>query len=74
MKHQDEEFSLTPSAVAGRVPCDTGTVRDYCDMGLVPYRRISNGTRLLKPSAVGEIRRIRAERLARCGNHRRGPA
>ena len=64
---QDDEFTQTPNAIAGAVPCDAGTVRDYCDWGLVPYRRISNGTRLLKPSAVDQVRRIRAERLARRG-------
>jgi hypothetical protein len=69
---QNDEYTLTVNAIAGAVPCDAGTVRRYCNWGLVPYRRISNGTRLLKPSAVDQVRRIRAERLARCGNHRRG--
>ena len=63
----DDLFTETPAAVAGAVPCDAGTVRDYCDWGLIEHRRLRNGIRLLKPSAVEEIRRIRAERLARRG-------
>jgi len=67
----DEMFSETPNSIAGAVPCDPGLVRDYCDWGLLEYRRLRNGTRLLKPSAVERVRKIRAERLARCGRYPR---
>jgi hypothetical protein len=67
-----EQFTETTNAIAGAVPCDAGTVRDYCNWGLLEYQRLSNGIRLLKPSAVARVRELRTERLARRGgNHRR---
>lgn len=65
-----EGYSETTNAIAGAVPCDAGTVRDYCDWGLVEYMRLANGVRLLKPSAVRRVREIRAQRLARRGGRR----
>lgn len=62
-----ESFSLTTNAVAGAVPCDAGTVREYCDAGLLEHQRLPNGMRLLKASAVDRVREIRAEHLARRG-------
>jgi hypothetical protein len=62
-----DEFTETSNAIAGAVPCDPSTVRDYCDWGLLEHRRLANGIRLLKPSAVERVREIRTERLARRG-------
>ncbi|MDA8350168.1 MAG: hypothetical protein M0038_15445 [Pseudomonadota bacterium] len=65
-----EGYSKTTNAIAAAVPCDSGTVRHYCDWGLIEHQRLANGTRFLKPSAVEGIRKIRAERLARRGGKR----
>jgi DNA-binding transcriptional MerR regulator len=74
----DEQFTLTTGAVAREVdpPCDTGTVREYANAGLIECFRLSNGVRLFKPSAAAEVMRIRAERLARRGGDttKRAPA
>lgn len=69
-----ETFSETTNAIAAAVPCDAGTVRDYCDWGLLEHLRLANGVRLLKPSAVARARAIRAERLARRGGDHRPKA
>jgi hypothetical protein len=69
-----ESFSQTTNAIAAAVPCDAGTVRDYCDLGLLEHQRLANGVRLLKPSAAQRVREIRAQRLARRGGrHDRRP-
>lgn len=65
-----EGYSKTTSAIAAAVPCDAGTVRDYCDWCLIEHQRLANGFTLMKPSAVERIRKIRAERLARRGGKR----
>ncbi len=70
-----DTFSLTTAAIAHAVPCDPGIVRLYADMGWLECRRLSNGVRLLKPSAVEKVRKLRAERLARRGgSHKAKPA
>jgi hypothetical protein len=66
-------FSETTNAIAAAVPCDAGTVRAYCDWGWIECRRISNGVRLLKPSAVEKVRKLRTERLARRGGNHQQP-
>lgn len=63
-------FSETTNDVAAAVPCNAETVRDYCDLGLIEHRRLSNGVRLLRASAVEDVRRIRAQRLAHRGGRR----
>jgi DNA-binding transcriptional MerR regulator len=70
-----DSFPLTTNEVAAAVPCDPGTVRAYCDCGLLEHQRLANGMRLLKRSAIDRVREIRAERLARRGgNHGRHAA
>ena len=66
-----DAFSETTNAIAAAVPCDAGTVRAYCDFGWIEYRRLRNGMRLLRPSAVVAVRKLRAERLAHRGGRRR---
>jgi hypothetical protein len=63
----DDNFSHTSNSIAAKVPCDPGTVRDYADWGWLEHRRLANGVRLFKPSAVEQVRKLRAERVA----HRR---
>lgn len=73
MANEAEQFTETTNTVARAVdpPCDPGTVRDYADWGLIECRRLANGVRLFKPSAVSEVREIRAERLGRRGGPKR---
>ena len=66
-----EIYSKTTSDIASAVPCHAGTVVDYCNWGLIPYRRLGNGVRLLSDSAVEQVRTIRAQRLKRRGGQRR---
>ena len=70
----DENYSETSNAIAAKVPCDAGTVRDYADAGWVECRRLANGIRLFKPSAVNAVRKLKAERLARRGERPRAEA
>ena len=70
----DEIYTKTTSDIASAVPCHAGTVVDYCNWGLIPYRRLGNGVRLLSDSAVEQVRRIRAERLARRGGNHQSKA
>jgi hypothetical protein len=67
----DEDYSETSNAIAAKVPCDAGTVRDYADAGWIECRRLANGIRLFKPTAVAAIQKLRAERLARRGGRHR---
>ena len=71
-----EQFTESTNAIARAVepPCDPGLVRDYADAGLIECLRLANGMRLFKPSVALEVARIRKERIARRGNHQRGPA
>jgi hypothetical protein len=64
---KNEGFTETTNSIAAAVPCDPGTVRDYCDEKLLEHRRLPSGVRLLKPSAVKDVRALRRERLARRG-------
>jgi hypothetical protein len=63
-----ENFSETPSKMGRDIGIHPGTVRSYCDEGLVEFLRLANGTRLLKPSAALRIREVYAERIARRGH------
>jgi len=63
----DEFFSETTGSLARKVPCLPATVRKYCDDGLIESRCLPNGTRLFKPTAAEQVRKILAEHLARCG-------
>ena len=66
----DDIFSETTTTIAAAVPCNSATVRDYGDWGLIECRRLANGTRLFQRSAVERVRKLRAERLARRGGAR----
>jgi len=54
----DDNFSHTSNSIAAKVPCDPGTVRDYADWGWLEHRRLANGVRLFKPSAVEQVRKL----------------
>jgi hypothetical protein len=70
----DENYSETSNTIAAKVPCDASTVRDYADAGWIECRRLANGIRLFKPSAVSAVRKLRAERMARRGGRPRAEA
>jgi hypothetical protein len=71
---EQEEYSETTGSLARAVPCLPQLVRKYSDAGLVEFKRLSDGTRVYRPSAATRVREILAERLARRGGNRRGPA
>jgi len=64
----DENFSETTNTIAAKVPCDPGTVREYADAGWLECRRLASGIRLFKATAVEQVRKVRAERMARRGS------
>ncbi|MEP7314194.1 MAG: hypothetical protein ABI859_16545 [Pseudomonadota bacterium] len=71
--NSQEPFELTVGDVAQadearhEVRIDPGSVRHYAELGLLDFRRLSNGTRLFRLSARAEARRIREQRLANRG-------
>jgi hypothetical protein len=67
----DEVFTETTNTIAAAVPCNPATVRGYADWGWIEHRRLANGVRLFKRSAIERVRKLRAERLARRGGSRR---
>jgi hypothetical protein len=70
----DEIFTETTNTIAASVPCNPATVRSYSDWGLIEHRRLANGVRLFKRSAIERVRKLRAERLAHRGGRRRAEA
>ena len=66
-----EGFTETSGAIARRAEVSPPTVRLYADSGRLPYITASNGTRLFRPEAADEVRKILAERLANRGGHKR---
>jgi len=68
----EDIFTETTNTVAAGVPCNPATVRDYADSGLIEHRRLANGVRLFKRSAIERVRQLRDEGLARRGGARRG--
>jgi DNA-binding transcriptional MerR regulator len=69
----DDDFCLTTGSVAAKAHCDQGIVRTYADAGWIECRRLANGVRLFRPSAIEKVRRLRAERLSRRGKYVRSP-
>lgn len=66
-----EGYTETSGAVARRAGVSPPTVRLYADAGRLEYVTASNGTRLFRPDAAEEVKKILAERLANRGGHRR---
>ena len=54
-------------AVCNRSETTPPTVRDYVKRGLIAAERDSNGNWLFGPEAPEQIRRIKAQRMARVG-------
>ena len=66
------DYRLTTGKVASLCEGDATVplVVRYCDLGLLPYQRASDGTRLLKEDAPALVRQIKAQRLANRGRRR----
>jgi DNA-binding transcriptional MerR regulator len=62
-------FTETTGSLARKAGVLPETVRAYGDMGLIECKRVANGMRMFRPSAVTQVRRILAERLANRGGH-----
>lgn len=63
-------FDQTVGDVARHAGLSPATIRDYCDLGLLPYITTSTGMRLLRQDAGAEARRLKCERLASRGRRR----
>ena len=71
MGFRGEEFTETTGSLARAAGVLPETVRMYGDLGLIECRRLANGMRMFKSGAAEEIKKIRAQRLARRGgNHK----
>jgi DNA-binding transcriptional MerR regulator len=66
-----EAFDATVGDIARLSGVQGPTVRTYCALGLLPFIRLANGTRLLQRSAAQKVRELKEERLSRCGRYRR---
>jgi DNA-binding transcriptional MerR regulator len=60
-------FTETPAAIARAANVSVPTVRLYGDMGLIPFVKSSNGTRLHRRDAAASVRDILKSRLANKG-------
>jgi hypothetical protein len=65
-----EPFTETTTMLASAVPCDPGLVRLYADHDWIECQKLPGGVRLFRRSAAAEVRKIRAQRLARRGGRR----
>jgi DNA-binding transcriptional MerR regulator len=67
---ETQGFTETSGAIARAAGVSVPTIRTYTDLGLLPFVKASNGTRLFKPDAADEVGRILAKRLANRGHKR----
>jgi hypothetical protein len=71
MSDPDLEWPETTGTVARKAGCEAQLVREYADARLIPSRRLPNGTRLFRADADAQVRKLKAERLARRGRYSR---
>jgi DNA-binding transcriptional MerR regulator len=69
-KHE-EPFDVTTGEMARLASVLPDTVRHYSDMELIESRRLSNGSRVFRRSAVAVVQALKAQRLANRGGKRR---
>jgi DNA-binding transcriptional MerR regulator len=62
-----DAFTETPAAIARAAGTSIPTVRLYGDLGLIPFLKSSNGTRLHRRDAAASVRDILKSRLANKG-------
>lgn len=60
-------FDETTGALARAAEVTVPTIQKYADLGLLEYRRASNGVRLFRRGQAGRVREILGERLANRG-------
>ena len=51
-----QQIPLTVSETARRLKRSEATVRRLCDRGVLRAIRLANGTRLIDPTSIGEIK------------------
>lgn len=68
---ETEVFDRTIGEIAREAKVEAATVRDYANRGLVPHKRLSNGTRVFCASAAAIVREVLSKRLANKGRPRR---
>jgi DNA-binding transcriptional MerR regulator len=66
-KAETEIFDRLIGETAREARVEPGTVRTYADLGLIQYRRLTNGTRVFTASAPAQVREILLKRLANKG-------
>ena len=62
-----EPFDVTSSEIARGAEIIPETVRKYADLGLLPFQRLGNGTRLFQRSAIEEAKALHGQRMANRG-------
>jgi DNA-binding transcriptional MerR regulator len=67
-----DEYTETTGSLARKAGVLPETVRAYGDMALIDCRRLPNGVRMFRPTAVDQVRKILADRLARRGGNKGG--
>lgn len=70
----DDAFTETTGSLSRKAGVLPETIRAYGDMQLIECQRLANGRRMFRSSAVAQVKKILAERLARRGgNTKRAP-
>jgi len=67
----DEIYDQTSGTLARALEVSTVTVNRLADLGLVEFRRASDGTRLFKRGQEPALRKVLLKRLANRGRHDR---
>jgi DNA-binding transcriptional MerR regulator len=65
-----QPMELRLKAVAAESDTCAPVVRSYAELGLIEARRDSNGNWLFSADAPEQVRRVKAERMARCGGRK----
>jgi hypothetical protein len=64
MRHENEPFTETPTAIAQAAGCTPDLIRHYCNTGLLDFIKLANGMRLLQKRAGPQASKIKAQRMA----------
>ena len=64
-----DNFDQTSGSLAREAGTSVPTVNKYADLGVLEYRRASNGTRLFKRGQAEIVRNRVADALAARGHH-----
>ncbi len=64
-------FTQTTRAISVDADCTPQYVSELAREGVIRFITASDGTKLFQPATAADVRRIKAERLARRGGHKR---